>query len=306
MADTENGVVIAGRGRRFVVRAVDRSRLLCDVRQKIKDSARIETPVAVGDDITYSRLSDARGIIESVQARRTAFFRPAIGRDNVKQVIAANLDRLAIVVSIQSPPLKTGLIDRFLIAAQIGDLSPLIVFNKIDLQKPDDFAAIVDAYGKIEVTLITVSAESGEGLDNLKQILKGGRTLFAGHSGVGKSSILNALVPGLKIPTLEVSRFSNRGKHATTHVELHELPSGGYVIDSPGLKVMGLWEVSRDELPLYFSEFKEYASQCQFNGCSHSHEPNCAVKDAVERGDISHFRHKNYLSISASLEQSNY
>jgi ribosome biogenesis GTPase / thiamine phosphate phosphatase len=301
MSKSQTGIVIATRGRLFEVRAENGEHLNCEIRQKVKHITKDATPVAVGDDVIFSHVPGENGAIEEVLERRTAFFRPTVGQEKKKQIIAANLDSLAAVVSVKSPPIKTGLIDRFLIAAQIGGLKPLIIINKIDLKRPKDFDLILNAYKSLDIDVFATSATDEIGLDDLRKCLKGHRSIFAGHSGVGKSTILNRLIPGLDLKTRTISDYSNKGKHTTTNIEMYELPGGGFVVDSPGLKVMGLWDVDKNALPFYYPEFAKYADECHFQPCSHIHEPKSAVKKAVEDGIIYDFRHKNYIAIAETV-----
>ena len=301
MTEFEKGVVLATRGRLFEVITESGNKLKCEVRRKVKSEADATTPVAVGDDVLISPTHQGSAIIEEVLERRTAFFRPAVGQETIKQVIAANLDKLAIVSSITSPKLKTGLIDRFLISAQLGNLQPLIIINKIDLPKPAEFETVFSAYKSLGIEVFPTSCETGEGIQDLKQAMRGYKTILVGHSGVGKSSIINQLVPGLDLKTATISKSTNRGKHTTAHIELFELPSGGSLADSPGLKVMGIWDVEKAELQYYYAEFEKYNGTCRFKDCAHIHEPNCAVKQALETGEIENFRYENYLAILESL-----
>jgi ribosome biogenesis GTPase len=301
MTEFEKGVVIATRGRLFEVMTESGNSLKCEVRRKVKSEADSTTPVAVGDDVLISPSHEGSAIIEKVLERKTAFFRPTVQQETIKQVIAANLDKLAIVSSITFPELKTGLIDRFLISAQLGKLEPIIIFNKTDLPKPKDFDTIVNTYQSLGYKTFPTSCETGQGLDVLKEAMSDHRTVLVGHSGVGKSSIINRLIPGLDLKTATISESSSRGKHTTAHIELFELPSGGFLADSPGLKVMGIWDVAKNELPYFYPEFERFFGNCRFKNCAHIHEPDCAVKGAVESGEIESFRYENYLSIVESL-----
>lgn len=294
------GIVIRGHGKAFIVKS-QKKEIPCEIRGKVKYNTDAVTPVAVGDEVCISVNPDGTGMIEQVEKRRSMFFRPAKGLDSRKQVIAANIDQLAAVVSVMQPPLKPGLIDRFLISAEIGNLRPIIILNKIDLGRPAVVAELQEGYDRLGISCHILSAVTGEGFDNLTKDLADHITIFAGHSGVGKSTILNHLIPGLNIRVSAVSESTDKGVHTTTRVELYELPNGGYVVDSPGLKVLGLWDVECGDLAHFFPEMEEFRDGCRFTGCSHTHEPDCAVKKAVTEGRIAAFRYRSYLTIYKSL-----
>ncbi len=299
--ENKNGIVIKGHGKNFIVR-VDSSEYSCEIRGKIKFSTKMTTPVAVGDDVLISISGPKHGMIEKVGERRTMFFRPSKTSDKKKQVIASNIDQMAAVASVKSPEIKPGLIDRIIIASEIGGLSPIIIINKIDLGESPLLNEIKSAYSNIHIPIFFVSAETGEGIEPLEEALKDHMTIFAGHSGVGKSTLLNHMIPGLDLRVADVSEYSNRGVHTTTHVELFAFPRGGYVVDSPGLKILGLWDLSAEQLHWYYPEMEEMIGNCRFTGCSHIHEPDCVIKDAVEAGDISQIRYDNYCTIYKSLK----
>jgi ribosome biogenesis GTPase len=297
---TVDGIVIRGHGQSYIVRSQGKD-ISCSIRGRLKFGKKSVTPVAVGDDVSIDISSDGTGVIESVAERRTMFFRPAKGNDNRRQIIAANLDGLAVVASIINPTLKTGLIDRFLISAEMGGLKPAIIINKIDLDKPRILNEIDRAYSAIGIPVFFVSALAGDGCSGLAEYLAGHRTILAGHSGVGKTALINWLIPGLHLREGDVSLHTDRGIHTTTMTELFELPQGGFICDSPGLKVLGFSDFSRDDLISYFPEMHNYLNNCRFAGCSHTCEPGCAVIRAVEKGEIARFRYQGYLTIRNSL-----
>ncbi len=294
------GIVTRGHGKSFIVRSQGKD-IPCVIRGIIKFRTETGTPVAVGDDVIFSLENDGSGVINEILPRRTMFFRPDKASDTQKQVIAANIDQLATVASVTEPALKPGLIDRFLVVAQIGGLNPLVIINKIDLGHPPILKELETAYQRIDVPLLCLSAETGEGFEALEKALKDHRTVFAGHSGVGKSSILNRLCPDLSLATGEISQATQKGIHTTSHVELFELPRGGFVVDSPGLKVLKLWEVEKATLADYYPEIGPIQGDCRFQPCSHTHEPGCAVKKAVANGEIPAIRYNSYVSIYESL-----
>jgi len=291
-----------------VVRSNDRDKdtdLTCEVRALVKKETMLESPVVAGDVVEFTRISSSQGVIERVLPRRSMFCRPHKTGLSTRQVIAANIDQLVIVASVGEPTLKTRLIDRFTVSARLGALTPVVVVNKID-RLADEGAQVEelrDGYEKIGVLFFCVSAQTGEGVAELLQALEGKKSLFVGHSGVGKSSLLNRLCPLLELATQSVSAATGRGRHTTTHVALYPLGAqiDGYVADSPGLKTMGLWEVSAGDLADYFPEFEPYLGKCRFTGCAHVSEPGCAAKTAVENGAIPRFRYESYCHIRETL-----
>jgi len=296
------GIVVRAYGKSFIIYCQGEL-ISCEIRGKVKRAAKSTTPIAVGDNVVISRNQDGSGIIEKVEKRRSMFFRPAKGSESKRQVLAANIDQLAAVVSVKEPTLKPGLIDRFLIAAEIGRLKPIVIINKIDLGRRPLIDDIEAGYTQINIPVYIISALTGEGCDRLEEALADNKTIFAGHSGVGKTTILNRLIPGLNMKIGEISDYSKKGVHTTSLVELFKLPHGGFVVDSPGLKVLGLWEVEKKHLADYFPEMNNYFEQCRFTGCSHTHEPDCAVKEAVKNGKIPQFRYNSYIAIRESLEK---
>lgn len=254
--------------------------------------------VAVGDRVIFS---PERSRIERVLPRSTALSRPDPHNPRIERVLAANIDLVVNVVSLHSPPLSLGLIDRYLIAIEQSGAAPLVCVNKMDLVTASEGTPVaLQAYRDLGVPVIQCSAATGEGLEELRSAIAGKLCVFTGHSGVGKSSLLNALNSGSNAATGEVSAAYGKGRHTTTSSRLYELPNGAVIIDTPGIRELGLWNVSPKEVRLYFHDFDELARACPFSDCTHTHEPRCAVKEAVQAGEIAQARYDSYLRIMSS------
>jgi len=253
---------------------------------------------AIGDNVLFST---ERRRIEQVLSRRTTLSRTDPHNPHIERVIAANVDVVVNVVSVKSPPLRPGLIDRYLIATGRSGAVPLLCVNKIDLLASAEELDPLKPYQELGVDVCLCSAATGEGLDQLAQALAGRLCVFAGHSGVGKSSLLNALDPTLELTTGLVSHGNERGTHTTTSSALYRLPNGAVVIDTPGIREFGLWAVSEADVRRYYAEFGRYT--CAFADCIHIHEPHCGVKEAVATGGIAQTRYEGYIRILHSLSQ---
>lgn len=254
--------------------------------------------VAVGDEVLFSAPDSGRAVIERVQPRRTCLSRPDVFYPHLRQVIVANVDQLLIVSSFREPAIWFELIDRYLIASARHGLKPVICLNKIDLASGETaYRQSMQPYLTLGYDVLFTSAVAGQGIDELRATLRNRGTVLAGLSGVGKSSLLNAVQPGLRLKTGLVGDRSHEGRHTTPKVSLLRLTVGGYVVDTPGIREFGLWDVSQEELDAYFREISAHAPGCRFPGCSHIHEPDCAVRAAVRRGEIAASRYDSYVKI---------
>jgi len=248
--------------------------------------------LAIGDHVLFS---PERRRVEEILPRRTVLSRTDPHNPRIERVIAANVDVVVVVVSLKNPALRPGLIDRYLIAIGKSGADPLLCVNKIDLMSSDGELDALRPYQDLGIEVVLCSAATGEGLETLSAALAGKTCVFTGHSGVGKSSLLNALDEKLDLETNAVSSATEKGRHTTTHSAMYELPNGAIVIDTPGIREFGLWDISPLEIRRYFDEFDHY--RCGFSDCTHSHEPDCAVKAAVEAGEIAEARYQGYLRI---------
>lgn len=257
--------------------------------------------VAVGDEVLFSAVDSDRGIIEKVQPRRTSLSRPDVFHPHLRQVVAANVDRLLIVCSLEHPLIWFELVDRYLIAAAHNGLEPIICLNKIDLAtSEEEYRRPMQPYLALDYEVLFTSATTGQGIDELRATLKDSRTVLAGLSGVGKSSLLNAVQLDLRLKTGLVSDRHHEGRHTTVQASLLPLAIGGTVVDTPGIREFGLWDVAPEEVAGYFPEIASLSGHCRFSGCSHVHEPGCAVRAAVDERKIAASRYDSYMKIRVS------
>ncbi|MBS1716696.1 MAG: ribosome small subunit-dependent GTPase A [Armatimonadetes bacterium] len=266
-------------------------------------ASKQKSELAVGDEV-YLETKGVDRVVMGVAARRTKLSRPDAGNGSMERVIVANVDCVVIVVSVVAPPLHPRLVDRYLIAIQKGGARPAIAVNKIDLHESEEALRqdlrLLDPYRKMGVPVVECSAGQGLGKERLLEVLQGKQSAFVGHSGVGKSSLLNMLRPDLGLQVGDVSEGYGRGTHTTTRSTLWELPNDTRVIDTPGIRSFGLWKMDKEELPWYFPDFLE-AGRCRFSDCRHLQEPGCAVKAAVDNGTLAAERYDTYLRILATL-----
>ncbi len=275
------------------------------------DGLTSTNPIAVGDKVTIeteNEIEDSVTITE-IADRRNYINRTSPANKHQHHIIASNLDQSLLFATLKDPKTSQGFIDRFLIASEAYHVPAIIVFNKADLYKKkeqDKFAELRSTYEKIGYKVLLTSIETGEGLEAVKSVLLGKVTLLSGHSGVGKSSFINKVFPELNLKTQDVSGWSGKGLHTTTFAEMFDLPGGGKIIDTPGIRELGLVDISRQELSHYFPEMRALINDCQFNNCMHLNEPGCAVKRSVEEGAITIDRYISYCNILESINEKNY
>ena len=296
------GIVVKSTGSWITVMGDDGETMDC----KLKGTFRIKgikstNPVAVGDRVDYVRMKDEdTGLITVIHERHNYIVRKSTKLSKVTHILAANVDQVMLIATMAYPRTSTGFIDRFLVTAEAYHIPTVIAFNKADLcngekrAKLDELAGIYSGAGYVT---LKVSGLTGEGIDEFTLMLKDKVSLLAGHSGVGKSTLINRIEPGLDLKVKEVSSFSRKGQHATTFAEMHRLSVGGFIIDTPGIREFGLINFDRKEVAERFPEMRLYMHGCKYNNCTHIHEPGCAVKKALEEGKIHPSRYENYLRI---------
>jgi ribosome biogenesis GTPase len=285
----------------------DNTVLNCVVRGKIVGSKKNEgLSVKVGDDVLVEPISENEGIILEILPRKSKLSRAVEGKAYQEHIIATNIDQMIIITSTKRPDFKAGLLDRYLVIAEKNSLNSVICLNKIDLAESTEFDKYVNAYQKLGYDFFYSSAVTGQGIDQFSDSLKNRVSVVVGHSGVGKSSLIQKIEPALNLRISETSDKTKKGKHTTSFVELFPLSFGGYIIDTPGIRELGLWDIYQSDLRHYFIEFSKIQSDCQFNDCQHLNEPGCAVKSAVEQGRVFEERYKNYKNILLDLRNASY
>lgn len=296
------GVVTKSTGSWYQVQTPEGQRYDCRIKGKFRIKGLTTTnPVAVGDQVDFDMEPEQEtGVITKLHDRKNYIIRKSINLSKQAQVIAANLDQAFLVVTLASPRTSTGFIDRFLVTAEAYDIPAVLVFNKLDLFSDEGLeilAAYKEIYENIGYPCYEVSALQGTNIHLLETLLKDKTTLLSGHSGVGKSSLMNALLPELELRTTEISEWSDKGMHTTTFAEMYELPYGGRIIDTPGIRELGVIDIEPQELGHFFPEMRQRMHQCRFHNCRHINEPGCAVLAALEEGEIAPSRYDSYLSI---------
>lgn len=288
------GRVMSSIGLNSIVEGPDRKKYECTIRRVLRTMARDARNAVVTGDIVLFRQEgdDHQGVIERVEPRRGILSR---GSQQREHIIVSNVDQVVIVASAFDPPLKPGLIDRFLVSAEKGGVQSIVCINKVDLADQADLQPIAGIYGRLGYEVVLTSAETGQGIDQLRELMTDRETVLSGQSGVGKSSLLNAIQPSLRLATSNVSDWSGKGRHTTRRAVLMPLKFGGWVADTPGVRQFELWDVAPEEIEGHFIEFRPFVTRCRFPNCSHTHERDCGIKAAVDQDLISILRYDSYL-----------
>jgi ribosome biogenesis GTPase len=302
MTRESHGLVIRAQSRSFTVQAEDGEHIALVPKRLRYHSPDVVDPVAVGDRVRFTA-TDSETVIEEVLPRRNVLSRPASGRQGKRQLLASNLDVAVVVMAAAEPEWKPSTVDRYVVLASSAGIPAMVCMNKVDLDSMVGADPILRGYRDLGISVIWVSAETGLGLDALSDSLAGKTGVLIGPSGAGKSSLLNRLVPGAELRVGEVSERTQKGRHTTTWVEMLDLPNGGRLVDSPGIRVLDLSGVAPEDLIQHFQEMAPLTGECRFQDCRHLAEPDCGVKLALEEGRIAAHRYDSYRRIHESLKE---
>ena len=305
------GLVIKNTGSWYTVKTDDGGQLIdCKIKGNFRlKGIRSTNPVAVGDRVTIIPNAEGTAFITAIEDRRNYIIRKSSNLSKQSHIIAANVDQAFLVVTVNYPQTSTTFIDRFLASAEAYRVPVTLLFNKTDLLSEEELHSqqmMIDLYDTVGYQCLAISAETGEGIDKVMDMLTGKVTVLSGNSGVGKSTLINRLLPGVNLRTSDISDAHNSGMHTTTFSEMIPLPLGGYIIDTPGIKGFGTFDIEPEELTGYFKEIFRFSKECRFSNCTHTHEPGCAVLKAVEEHFISQSRYQSYLSMMEDKEESKY
>ena len=302
------GVVIKSTGSWYSVLSENGSLIECGIKGKFRiQGIKTTNPIAVGDKVEYEVESNGKGVIFKIEDRKNYIIRKSINLSKQSHILASNVDQALLIVTLAFPRTSAGFVDRFLLTAEAYHIPAILIFNKLDLFEADaemmnELNAFIAIYEKIGYPCYKVSATDKASIELLKGLTKDKTTLVAGHSGVGKSTLVNAMDKDLHLKVGEISEAHMKGKHTTTFAEMHPLEYGGFIIDTPGIKELGIVDMKKEEITDYFPEIRALKMQCKFNNCQHLNEPKCAVIEAVEQGEIAASRYNSYLSIMTGGE----